>query len=271
MLAVCGPALGEGFVTSACWRGVQTFMSFLKKMFDTTAVLPVLSTVLPFVRRSMSPELQVRLDLARFGQMLHSQGFVAATEGNLSVRLDSHRVMITPTGFSKGMMHPEDMVIVDCEGRKLEGETKPSSEIGMHLTIYRMRPDVGAVVHAHPCTATGFASAGIALDKPLCSEIVITLGAVPLAPYATTGTMELSDSLRPFIPFHNAILMANHGVVTYGEDLCRAYMRMEAVEHYAKIVMTTRQLGTARSLGSRELEKLFEVRSQYSKTVTNGH
>jgi len=141
----------------------------------------------------------------------------------------------------------------------------PSSEIAMHLTIYRMRPDVGAVVHAHPCTATGFASAGIALDEPLCSEIVITLGAVPLAPYATTGTMELSDSLRPFIPFHDAILMANHGVVTYGEDLCRAYMRMEAVEHYAKIVMTTRHLGCARSLNSRQLEKLFEVRTQYAK------
>ena len=149
-----------------------------------------------------------------------------------------------------------------------EGEILFVSNRSGNYEIYRMRPDVGAVVHAHPCTATGFASAGIALDEPLCSEIVITLGAVPLAPYATTGTMELSDSLRPFIPYHDAILMANHGVVTYGEDLCRAYMRMEAVEHYAKIVMTTRQLGTARSLDRRELEKLVEVRSQYTK---NGH
>ena len=197
--------------------------------------------------------------------MLHSMGFVAATDGNLSVRLDEERVLVTPTCFSKGMMRPEDMVVVDLHGKKLSGAYNPSSEIVMHLTIYRMRPDVGAVVHAHPCTATGFASAGIALDEPLCSEIVITLGAVPLAPYATTGTMELSDSLRPFIPYHDAILMANHGVVTYGEDLCRAYMRMEAVEHYAKIVMTTRQLGTARSLGSRELEKLFEVRRSTQK------
>jgi L-fuculose-phosphate aldolase len=235
-------------------------MSYLMELMKSTAA--------PFTGKATRTERKLRQDLALFGKMLHSMGFVAATDGNLSVRLDQDRVLVTPTCFSKGMMQPEDMVIVDLHGKKLSGAYNPSSEIVMHLTIYRMRPDVGAVVHAHPCTATGFASAGIALDEPLCSEIVITLGAVPLAPYATTGTMELSDSLRPFIPYHDAILMANHGVVTYGEDLCRAYMRMEAVEHYAKIVMTTRQLGTARSLGSRELEKLFEVRSQYAK---NGH
>jgi L-fuculose-phosphate aldolase len=213
-------------------------------------------------------ERALRHDLTRFGKMLHSQGFVAATDGNLSVRLDQERILITPTCVSKGMMKPEDMVIVGLDGRKLNGSSNPSSEITMHLTIYRMRPDVGAVVHAHPCTATGFASAGIALDEPLCSEVVITLGSVPLAPYATTGSMELSDSLRPYIPYHDAILMANHGVVTYGEDLCRAYMRMEAVEHYARIVLTARQLGSVHSLDSQELEKLVAVRSQYGK---NGH
>jgi L-fuculose-phosphate aldolase len=213
-------------------------------------------------------ERALRRDLARFGKMLHGQGFVAATDGNLSVRLDDQRILITPTCVSKGMMRPQDMVIVGLDGRKLNGSSNPSSEIAMHLTIYRMRPDVDAVVHAHPCTATGFASAGMALDEPLCSEVVITLGSVPLAPYATTGSMELSDSLRPYIPYHDAILMANHGVVTYGEDLCRAYMRMEAVEHYARIVLTTRLLGSAQSLDSRELEKLVAVRSQYGK---NGH
>jgi L-fuculose-phosphate aldolase len=236
-------------------------MSYLKELIKGTAALP-------FRGRATGKERALRQDLARFGKMLHSQGFVAATDGNLSVRLDEERILVTPTCFSKGMMTPDDMVIVDLHGKKLCGIYNPSSEIVMHLTIYRMRPDVGAVVHAHPCTATGFASAGIALDEPLCSEIVITLGAVPLAPYATTGTMELSDSLRPFIPFHDAILMANHGVVTYGEDLCRAYMRMEAVEHYAKIVLAARQLGCTRTLDSRELEKLFAVRSQYGK---NGH
>jgi L-fuculose-phosphate aldolase len=240
-------------------------MSYLRKIIEVSATLPLVNTVLPFVKRSLSTELQVALELVRFGQMLHGQGFVAATDGNLSVRLDSQRVMVTPTGFSKGALHPEDMVVVDMEGKKLTGKHNPSSEIVMHLTIYRMRPDVGAVVHAHPCTATGFASAGIALDQPLCSEIVVTLGSVPLAPYATTGSVELSKSLAPFIPRHNAILMANHGVVTYGADLQQAYLRMESVEHYAKIVRVARELGGARALDGNELEKLAEVRSRYEK------
>jgi len=231
-------------------------MSYLKELIKGNAGM---------FRGKSVREDALRQDLVRFGKMLHAQGFVAATDGNLSVRLDQERVLVTPTCISKGMMQPEDMVVVDFTGKKLSGDHNPTSEIMMHLTIYRMRPDVSAVVHAHPCTATGFASAGIALDEPLCSEVVITLGAVPLAPYATTGTMALSDSLRPYIPFHDAILMANHGVVTYGEDICRAYMRMEAVEHYARIVLAARQLGSARSLDSHELEKLVAVRSQYGK------
>jgi L-fuculose-phosphate aldolase len=243
-------------------------MSYIKRIIEVSATLPLVNTVLPFVKRSLSPELQVRIDLVRFGQMLHAQGFVAATDGNLSVRLDSSRIMVTPSGFSKGMLQPEDMVIVDLEGKKLRGTTDPSSETTMHLTIYRMRPDVGAVVHAHPCTATGFASAGIALDEPLCSEVVVTLGSVPLAPYATTGTAELSESLQPFIADHNAILMANHGVVTYGADLHQAYMRMEAVEHYAKVVLAARQIGQPCSLDRREVEKLTDVRARYRM---NGH
>ncbi|HEY6306641.1 MAG TPA: class II aldolase/adducin family protein [Candidatus Angelobacter sp.] len=240
-------------------------MSYIRKIVEVSTTLPLVNTVLPFVKRVLSPEIQVCLDMVRVGQMLHAQGFVAATDGNLSVRLDSKRVMVTPTGFSKGALQPEDMVVVDLQGKKLSGARNPSSEIAMHLTVYRMRPDVGAVVHAHPCTATGFASAGIALDEPLCSEIVVTLGSVPLAPYATTGTAELSKSLEPFIADHDAILMANHGVVTYGADLQHAYMRMEAVEHYAKIVLVARQLGRACSLDRKEVEKLRDVRARYGK------
>lgn len=236
-------------------------MSFIRKILEGATVLPFVR--LPFVGKPPGPELQLRQDLVEYGRMLHAQTFVAATDGNLSVRMGSDRVMITPTGVSKGMMHPDEMVIVDLEGEKLSGACQPSSEINMHLTIYRMRPEIGAVVHAHPCTATAFASAGIALDEPLCSEVVITLGAVPLAPYATTGTTELSDSLRPFIPGHDAILMANHGVVTYGRDLRQAYLRMEAVEHYAKIVLAARQLGHRRALDDEQLEKLLAVRSRY--------
>ena len=208
-------------------------------------------------------ERQLRQSLVRFGRMLHAQGFVAATDGNLSARLDSERVIVTPTGFSKGMMSTGDMVIVDMSGKKLGGSCNASSEIAMHLTIYAMRPEVGAVVHAHPCSATAFASAGMALDEPLCSEVVIALGTVPLAPYATTGSTELSDSLRPFIRDHEAILMANHGVVSYGEDILHAYLKMELVEHYAKIVLATRQLGSKKLLDQRELGKLLEARSRY--------
>jgi L-fuculose-phosphate aldolase len=176
--------------------------------------------------------------------------------------------MVTPSGYSKGSLEPEQMVIVDLEGQKLSGSCCPTSEIGVHLTIYRMRPDVGAVVHAHPCTATGFASAGIALDEALCSEIVIALGSVPLAPYATPGSPELSENLKPFIPDHDAILMANHGVVTCAEDLQHAYMKMEAVEHYAKIVLVTRQLGGTKPLDRLELGRLMELRTRY---LRNGH
>jgi L-fuculose-phosphate aldolase len=238
-------------------------MSLLRKLLEGSAALPLLNSVLPFVRRLPDTEDQLRQELAQYARMLHGQGFVAACDGNLSVRMNPGRIMVTPTGFSKGALQPDDMVVVDAQGNKISGLHNPSSEIAMHLTIYRMRPDVEAVVHAHPSTATGFASAGIALDQPLCSEIVITLGSVPLARYATPGSAELSQSLEPLIPGHDAILMANHGVVTYGPDLRQAYMRMEAVEHYAKVVLTARQLGCTRSLDSTELEKLSALRSRY--------
>jgi len=201
--------------------------------------------------------------LVRFGKLIHDHGFVSATDGNLSVRLDANRVLATPTGMSKGMMSPEDMVVVDMQGQRLEGTRNVSSEIAMHLTIYRMRPDVNAVVHAHPCTATGFASAGMPLDDPICSEVIITLGAVPLAEYATTGTPALSESLMPFIPDYDAILLANHGAVSYGCDLMTAYLKMEAVEHFAKIMLVTHQLGRQEVLSQDEIRKLVEARAKY--------
>jgi L-fuculose-phosphate aldolase len=202
--------------------------------------------------------------LVYFGKLLHQEAFVAATDGNLSVRLDDHRILATPTAIGKAMMRVNDMVIVDEAGVKLKGSRDASSEIEMHLTIYKLRPDIKAVVHAHPCTATAFACAGIALDEPLCSELVMTLGAVPLAPYGTTGTSELSESLLPFIPYYNAILMANHGVVSYGRTLCEAYQRMEAVEHFARIVLATRQLGKQTLLDGDKIQKLLEAKSRYS-------
>lgn len=237
-------------------------MNYIQKLLDAAMVIPFRKFIL-VGKSEAAEELRFRNELVEVGRMLHAQGFVAATDGNLSVRMPTDRVMITPTGVSKGMMHPDGMVIVNLQGEKLLGNREPSSEIAMHLTIYRIRPDVGAVVHAHPCTATSFASSAIALDEPVCSEAAMTLGTVPLAPYGTPGTNELSDSLRPFIPGYNAILMANHGVVTYGRDLYQAYLRMEAVEHYAKIALAVRQIGRPHMLNEQQLEKLASARSRY--------
>ena len=195
--------------------------------------------------------------------MLHERGFIAACDGNLSVRLDRHRVLVTPTAMSKGMMKPADLVIVDMAGRKLEGRREVTSEIGMHLLIYRMRPDIHGIVHAHPRTATGFAAAGIALDQPLVCEVVIGLGQIPLAPYGTPGTPELAATLEPLIPDLDAILMANHGVVTYGADSQSAYMKMETVEHFAQIALVTHLLGRQQPLQQGEVEKLLLARAKY--------
>ena len=218
--------------------------------------------------RHKSKEKSGSEQLVYFGKLLHQKAFVSATDGNLSVRLDDHKILATPTAIGKSMMQVRDMVIVDENGAKLKGKRDVSSEIGMHLTIYKLRPDIEAVVHAHPCTATAFACAGIALDEPLCSELVMTLGAVPLAPYGTTGTAELSESLLPFIPYYNAILMANHGVVAYGKTPCEAYQRMEAVEHFARIVLATRQIGKQTLLDGVKIQKLLEAKNRYGASAS---
>jgi len=212
----------------------------------------------------MPSERQHRHAIVQYGRRLHDNRFVAATDGNLSVRLDEHRLLVTPTCMSKGMMRPADMVIVDREGNRLAGKRRVSSEIGMHLLIYRLRPDVQGIVHAHPPTATGFAASGLDLNRPLVCEVVVGLGSIPLARYGTPGTPELTDALEPLIPDHDAILMANHGVVTFGSSLENAYMKMETVEHFAKIALVTHLLGHEQPLGEKEVEKLVAVRDRYN-------
>ena len=175
----------------------------------------------------MSSDRQHRRAIVEFGSLLHANGFVAATDGNLSVRLDDKHLLVTPTCIRKGNMRPADLVVVDMEGRRIAGKRRVSSEIGMHLLIYRLRPDVHGIVHAHPPTATGFAASGLGLNRPLVCEVVVGLGSIPLARYGTPGTPELTDALEPLIPHHDAILMANHGVVTFGSSLESAYMKME--------------------------------------------
>lgn len=195
--------------------------------------------------------------------MLHERSFVAAMDGNLSVRLKHNRILVTPTCVSKGAMRPADLVVVDREGRQLAGRRHVTSEIGMHLLIYNRRPDVQAIVHAHPPTATGFAAAGIALTQPLVCEVVMGLGSIPLARYGMPGTSELAQTLEPYVANYDAILMSNHGVVTYGDTLEHAYMKMETVEHFAQIALVTHLLGRQQPLEEVEIEKLILARSKY--------
>ncbi len=212
----------------------------------------------------MPSDRRDRVAIVEFGKLLHASGFVAATDGNLSVRLNDERILVTPTCICKGRMTPSDMVVVDNEGTRVAGKRRVSSEIDMHLLIYRLRPDIRGIVHAHPPTATGFAASGLGLSSPLVCEVVVGLGSIPLARYGTPGTPELSDALEPLIPNHDAILMANHGVVAYGTSLESAFMKMETVEHFAKIALVTHLLGRAQPLGEKEVEKLHEVRQRYS-------
>jgi L-fuculose-phosphate aldolase len=208
-------------------------------------------------------EHTLRIELARLGRRLYRLGFTPGTSGNLSTRLDSRFLLATPTGVSKSMLRREDMVIVDLDGQQYSGSRKVTSEIGMHLAVYRQRPDIRAIIHTHAPIATAFACAGQALDEPLCAEAIMSLGSVPLARYATTGTDEVAASLAHLIPDHEAILMANHGVVTYGKDLLDAFMKMETVEHFAQITLIARQLGSASPIAEDKLAALFHARMRY--------
>lgn len=208
-------------------------------------------------------EDELRRSLVSYGRRLYRLGFMPGTSGNLSVRLDETRLLVTPTGQSKSMLRCADMVVVDLNGRQLSGSRRVTSEIGMHLAIYRQRPDIEAVIHSHPPIATGFACTGRPLDEPLCSEAIMALGTVPLAPYATTGTDGVAASLAPLIPGHDAILLANHGAVTYGDNLGNAFQKMETVEHFAQICLVAHQLGSVRPLERSAIDQLYEAKERY--------
>ncbi|MGH9430073.1 MAG: class II aldolase/adducin family protein [Terriglobia bacterium] len=208
-------------------------------------------------------EDELRREIIEIGRWLHQFGYVTGYDGNLSARLDNRRILCTPTTISKGMMARDDLIIVDYEGKKISGRRNVTSEIAMHLLIYKRRPDVHGVVHAHPPTATGYAAAGLSLNKALVSEVVLALGCVPLARYGTPGTPELTEALRPLVSAYDAILMANHGVVTCGPDLMRAYFKMETVEHFAKISLVTELLGRQVLLSESDVDKLLAARERY--------
>lgn len=210
-----------------------------------------------------STETELRQQIVEIGRLLYQKGWVAANDGNISVRIGPDRILATPTQVSKGLMRESDLIVCDMKGNRIEGERQRTSEILMHLTIYELRSDVQAVVHAHPPVATGFAVAGRALDQALLPEVIISLGCVPLAGYGLPGTYELSETLKPYIPDYDALLMANHGAVAYGNDLWRAFFNMETVEHFARISLIAELLGGAKPLGNDDVRKLCEARSRY--------
>ena len=207
----------------------------------------------------------LRRDIVEIGRRLWVRGYVASNDGNISVRLQPDRLMVTPASVSKGFMTPEMMVVTDLDGRLIEGEPGrvPSSEILMHLVAYRQRPDVGAVVHAHPPLSTGFAVAGIPLDRAVLAEVVTTLGSIPIAEYGTPSTRELADAVEPHVKAHDGLLLANHGALALGKDLFSAYYKMETIEHFARISLVARLLGRERLLSRAEVERLQDLRGRY--------
>lgn len=202
-----------------------------------------------------------RREIVRVGQLLYERSYVVSSDGNISVRLDDGRILATPTQMSKGRMTEDSLALTDIEGNPLN-DKRASSELLMHLLIYREREDVKAVCHAHPPNGTAFAVAGLAIDQPVLSEVILTLGCVPLADYGTPSTNELTDAMQPLVKHHNALLMANHGAVAYGADVWQAFDRLETLEHTAKITILSRLLGGSRSLPVDAIEKLINVREK---------
>ncbi|MGO8695411.1 MAG: class II aldolase/adducin family protein [Rectinemataceae bacterium] len=203
----------------------------------------------------------IKRDICEIGRRMYSSGFVAANDGNISVRVAEDRIVVTPTLVSKGFMKSSMLVTVDLEGRVVRGRMKPSSELKMHLAVYRSRPEIRAVVHAHPANATGFAVARVPLDRPYMPEFLVNLGAVPLAPYATPSTEEVPRSIEGLIEGHGAALLANHGVITWDRDLYEAYSRLETVELYARILVAAMAVGEPKAIEPDKLEALRGIRS----------
>ncbi len=200
---------------------------------------------------------------------MYTRGYVVASEGNLSVRLDDDRILVTPAGTCKGRLAMGDLLVTNLDGEVVRGGGRPSSEIMMHLLFYRSRPDVKAICHAHPSTATGFAAAGRSLEETVLPEVIVGLGKIPLAAYGTPGTWELCAGLEPLVQDHDAILLENHGVVTCGPDLGTAFQRMETVEQFARVMLTAKLLGGPHLLPRAEVQKLIAASPRCATATRN--
>jgi len=216
----------------------------------------------------MKSELDIKKEMCEIGRRVYDRGMVASNDGNFSVKLNDNEYLCTPTGVSKGFMTPEYICKVDGEGNVLEANEgfRPSSEIKMHMRVYKERPDVNAVVHAHPMYATTFAIAGIPLEEPIMPEAVIALGSVPIAKYGTPSTVEVPDSIAEFLPRYDAVLLENHGALTYSDSLLNAYHKMESLEFYARLLYQAKMLGGPQILSQERVEQLYDIRRQMGLT-----
>src|SRR3982751_5161903 len=206
-------------------------------------------------------EQTARREIVAVGHLMYERSYVVSSDGNVSVRLDDGRIVATPTMTCKGRMTEDLIAVTDIDGQALNNR-RASSELAMHLLIYRERPDVKAVCHAHPPHGTAFAVAGLAIDQPILSEVILTLGCVPLTDYGTPSTNELTEAMKPYVAHHNALLMANHGAVAYGDDLWQAFDRLETLEHTARIAILAKALGGANDLPADAIEKLINIREK---------
>lgn len=210
----------------------------------------------------------LRKKIIEVGKRTYERGYVASNDGNISARIDDKRVLITPTGVSKGYMKAEDLVVVDMNGKVVNGSKKPSSEVFMHLQVFKDRPDVNSVCHAHPPYATGFAVAGLPLDKCVLPEVIIALGNIPIVEYGTPGTEEFYKPVLKLLPEYDAFLLANHGALTVGKDVLTAYHKMETLEHFAHITFVATQLGHIKTLNRDQVKKLTDLREKYGIRTT---
>ena len=216
----------------------------------------------------MMSEYEIKKQICDIGKRIYDRRMVAANDGNISVKISENEFLCTPTGVSKGFMTPEYICKIDKDGNVLQANKgfKPSSEIKMHLRVYQQRPDVKAVVHAHPIYATSFAIAGIPLTQPIMPEAVIALGCVPIAEYGTPSTNEIPDAVEKYLQFYDAVLLESHGALTYSDSLLAAYHKMESVEFYAELLFHSRQLGGPKEFSKEQVERLYEIRRQFGMT-----
>ncbi len=215
-------------------------------------------------------DAEAKRDILDIGKKLYERGFVAANDGNLSVRVGENAVWATPTGVSKGSMTEDMLVKLDLDGRVLEGSAKPSSEVKMHLRIYKEQPQMRGVAHAHPPFSTTFAAAGLPLDEGLIQETVVLVGTVPVAPYAVPGSAALADSVAPFCKDYSALLLEHHGLVTWGKSLQQAYFFLESAEALARVMLYTRQLGADHLLTESQIDSLIALRPGWGVDLHRG-